>query len=292
MSQKIFEEWQRLSSQPKLDARAINNLYEREGEDLLARIDADAGLSQGWESTFALTSDVVAGLLRLFASGKEIKILDVGAGGNPRLFLSLANRAGNGQLKYFATDISASKLKAFDVVARRKGAGSGFCLACLDCGNISFKDEAFDLVVCDDTIEHLTEPARALKEIKRILKKKGLLILSTPNRRRPDALIRKIMDTFRRKKICRSNYYMAVSHLREFSHCELKTLLESCGLTIKRTFILNYAFSLAEIKTAGYFTYIPDFILVLPYTLLNFFIRLSRWKTLSTHIFVLCCRQE
>jgi len=44
-----------------------------------------------------------------------------------------------------------------------------------------FKNNSFDTIVAGEIIEHLKEPCRFLKEIKRILKKNGKLILTTPN---------------------------------------------------------------------------------------------------------------
>ena len=41
-------------------------------------------------------------------------------------------------------------------------------------------DGAADLVICSEVVEHLTDDARALKELYRVLKPGGLLILATP----------------------------------------------------------------------------------------------------------------
>jgi len=50
------------------------------------------------------------------------------------------------------------------------------------CISIPFDRETFDLVVSFETIEHLAEHDKMLDEIKRVLKKKGLLIISSPNK--------------------------------------------------------------------------------------------------------------
>jgi SAM-dependent methyltransferase len=42
---------------------------------------------------------------------------------------------------------------------------------------------AADLAICSEVVEHLTDDARALRELHRILKPGGLLILATPNSR-------------------------------------------------------------------------------------------------------------
>lgn len=49
-----------------------------------------------------------------------------------------------------------------------------------DAISIPFADNSFDIVVSFETIEHLREPAKFLKEIKRVLIPKGKLYISTP----------------------------------------------------------------------------------------------------------------
>lgn len=46
---------------------------------------------------------------------------------------------------------------------------------------LPFEDNKFDVVIVARTFEHLVDPDFATKEIKRVLKRKGLLLLSTPN---------------------------------------------------------------------------------------------------------------
>lgn len=45
-----------------------------------------------------------------------------------------------------------------------------------------FKEEMFDAVVSFETIEHIRQPIIFLKNINRVLKKEGILIISTPNK--------------------------------------------------------------------------------------------------------------
>lgn len=47
--------------------------------------------------------------------------------------------------------------------------------------NIPFKDNFFDVVTSFETIEHIEDEKKQLKEIQRVLKKGGYYILSTPN---------------------------------------------------------------------------------------------------------------
>ena len=45
--------------------------------------------------------------------------------------------------------------------------------------NLQYQDNSFDVVVCTEVLEHLEDPEKALKELKRVSKK--YLILSVPN---------------------------------------------------------------------------------------------------------------
>lgn len=47
---------------------------------------------------------------------------------------------------------------------------------------LSFKDESFDVVLSTEVIEHVENQKAALKEMSRVLKKNGILVITTPNR--------------------------------------------------------------------------------------------------------------
>ncbi len=49
-----------------------------------------------------------------------------------------------------------------------------------DAENLAFGDKCFDLVICSEVLEHLLSPQKALREMRRVLKKDGTLILTTP----------------------------------------------------------------------------------------------------------------
>lgn len=52
-----------------------------------------------------------------------------------------------------------------------------------DICKIPFPQETFDVITCFETIEHIDNQEEALKEIKRVMKNDGLLLISTPNKR-------------------------------------------------------------------------------------------------------------
>ena len=46
---------------------------------------------------------------------------------------------------------------------------------------LPFKDNTFDAIMCLETLEHTLYPHKAMQELKRVTKPKGLMILSMPN---------------------------------------------------------------------------------------------------------------
>ena len=53
-------------------------------------------------------------------------------------------------------------------------------VADITCKNSFLKKESFDIVVCTEVIEHTLNPFSTAKEIFRLLKPSGLLLLSSP----------------------------------------------------------------------------------------------------------------
>jgi len=51
-----------------------------------------------------------------------------------------------------------------------------------DAQSMPFREKAFDIIVCNDVIEHVAGPGRLAKEIAAALKSQGILYLSAPNR--------------------------------------------------------------------------------------------------------------
>ena len=57
---------------------------------------------------------------------------------------------------------------------------SGLRFMCVDGGTLPFSDGEFDVVTSFQVVEHLTDPDAYLKEIKRVLRPSGILLLTTP----------------------------------------------------------------------------------------------------------------
>jgi ubiquinone/menaquinone biosynthesis C-methylase UbiE len=78
---------------------------------------------------------------------------------------------------YVGIDISFSMLKE----AKKRYSSKQMSIVRGDCLVLPFKNKTFDIVVCSEVLEHIPQWKDALKELKRVLKDKGILIISTPN---------------------------------------------------------------------------------------------------------------
>lgn len=65
-----------------------------------------------------------------------------------------------------------------------------------DAENLAFQDESFDLVICSEVLEHLLSPQKALDEMRRVTKKDGSIILTTPCAVSLSALCMKVLRIF------------------------------------------------------------------------------------------------
>lgn len=106
-----------------------------------------------------------------FVKGKSV--LDVACGVGYGTFLL----AKEGAKEVVGMDISS---EAIDY-AQKKYRKENVAFFRADAEKMPFKKEQFDVVVSFETIEHLKNQLAFMQEIKRVLKREGLLIISTPN---------------------------------------------------------------------------------------------------------------
>lgn len=112
--------------------------------------------------------------LKIFALAEKKQggtLLDVGCGGG-RHSIEFANKIGVS--KIYGIDINKScvaKAKERGMIAKRRDANK----------RLPFRDEFFDVVLCNQVAEHLTNPDNLFEEIHRVLKRDGYTIISVPN---------------------------------------------------------------------------------------------------------------
>ena len=110
----------------------------------------------------------LAAIEKVFGVSKG-KILDIGCAGG--FFLDY--------LKYSGWQTYGVELSKWGAETCQKKLGLNVFNGNLNQAN--FKDNFFDVITMYDVLEHTQEPAKELIEVKRILKKDGLLIINVPN---------------------------------------------------------------------------------------------------------------
>ena len=97
-----------------------------------------------------------------------------------------------------------------------------------------FEDESFDVVTMTDVFEHIVEPKKMLGDIKKVLKKDGVLFIKVPNGRYN---LLKLGLAKISGKLKDYDIFDSYEHLTHFSHNTLKKMLEESGFKIKKIYI-------------------------------------------------------
>jgi len=150
------------------------------------------------------------------AGASRGKLLDIGCAHG--FFVKAALNAG-----WEASGIDLSKQ------AVQYGESRGLEVANLTLFEKKYEDNYFDVITMFYVLEHLPDPSKYLKEIHRVLKPSGVLLVRVPH----TTPIVKILKTFN----ISNTLYDAPSHLTDFSPHTLKRMLEHTGFNEIRTHI-------------------------------------------------------
>ena len=103
----------------------------------------------------------------------------------------------------------------------------------------NFKDEYFDLIICNHVLEHIEDDKSALDEMYRILKYNGISILQVPiNVKRENTF----EDLSIKSKIQREKYFGQYDHVREYG-LDFKDRVEQAGFKVE---IINYSKKISQ----------------------------------------------
>jgi ubiquinone/menaquinone biosynthesis C-methylase UbiE len=153
---------------------------------------------------------------------KRGRILDVGFG-NGELLLYFKERGW----EVYGVDTSEH---AYRLAREKLGQNIFNC----ELKEVSFPDLFFDVVMLNHALEHMYNPNEELKEIRRILKDDGVLVLSMPN-----------IDSLQFKMTKRYWFHLDVPrHLYHFSPATIRKLLEINGFKVIELYYPWYAFPL------------------------------------------------
>ncbi len=139
------------------------------------------------------------------------KVLDVGCGMGDNLRYILRQEASFFGLEYAQTT----------ALSARRVLGERATLCVGSATKIPFGENEFDLIVCIEVLEHIEGDEEACREIARVLKRNGALILSLPYRHWFPV------------------YFQEMGHIRHYTKADVEEMLSRAGLTITE-FLPNF----------------------------------------------------
>lgn len=87
--------------------------------------------------------------------------------------------------------------------------------------NMPYNNDYFDIVYCFQVIEHIQNPVQIIKEIGRVCKSDGIIIISTPN-----------IESFCAKRFKGNYRLLGAPHIIMWSHKTIKQLLDIIGFKV------------------------------------------------------------
>ncbi len=150
---------------------------------------------------------------------KKGKLLDVGCGVG-----TVSSELQKQGFEVYGIDFSSVAIEK----AKEKGINAIECD--VDKDGIPFEDNYFDVVWAGDVIEHVFDPIFLLKEMSRVIKPTGKVLLTTPN----DFNLKKRISIFISGRSLQSDIYRELGqckHHTMFSLELLEYMLEQAGLT-------------------------------------------------------------
>ncbi len=161
------------------------------------------------EDTFYRTCRFISAL-ELFKTRSGL-ILDIGC--NDAMFKDFLSSS----IEYVGIDVSVPALRE----AKNKGAKVIYA----DALHLPFKQTTFDSVFCIEVIEHIPKTRNAILEIKRVLKKRGSLIISVPN----------LVNLLNRMLILMgraSESILIENHFHQYTPRSFDDFLQTCGFKV------------------------------------------------------------
>jgi ubiquinone/menaquinone biosynthesis C-methylase UbiE len=156
-------------------------------------------------------------LLAWGAARRADRVLDVATGGGHTAlaFAGIARRV-------VAYDLTEPMLAAARAHVRGRGAATVEFVAG-DAGGLPFRDESFDVVTCRTAAHHFADVAAAVRQIHRVLRPGGSLLLQDILGHDDAASAAFILEVEKRRD---------PSHVRSYRAAEWKAFLRAVGLTV------------------------------------------------------------
>jgi len=155
-------------------------------------------------------------LLKWLSPQKGERILDIACGAGELSLRIAAKGAG-----VYGVDLSAEGISSARRLANIAGLKAEFTVG--DAENLPYPDGFFDNLVCSSSLEHFTNDAQSLSEMKRVLKPGGRAVLTVDSFTCPITPALKE----RHRKMCAVEHY----YTRE----DMAAALKTAGLTMSRS---------------------------------------------------------
>lgn len=170
-------------------------------------------------------------LLKRYIEPKGKTLLDIGTGKG--YLLEIASEMGfevyGIDVSEYCTKVSKSKFGERITMGRFE--------------EVKYNDEMFDVITMTDFIEHISSPHYVLKEVYRILKKNGLILLTTPN-----------SNSFTRKVLGKDWFQYKYEHVIYYNRKSLSYLLEKNNFSI-----LEIRRNVKRFKIGYYYHYLKKY---------------------------------
>lgn len=152
-------------------------------------------------------------VIKKYNKGK--RVLDIGSGvGTLDFYLASKGKSVTGiELSKGAVEVANKSARALNLRKSTKFIRGNFLKETL-------KDK-YDLVICSEVLEHLTDDSGALRKISNLVQKEGFIILTVPSVNAPLYKMG-LADKFDKR----------VGHKRRYSYRELKRLVENNGFKV------------------------------------------------------------
>ena len=162
-------------------------------------------------------------LLAWGAAQRADRVLDVATGGGHTAlaFAGIARRV-------VAYDLTEPMLAAARAHVQNRGAANVDFVAG-DAGALPFRDESFDVVTCRTAAHHFADVAAAVRQIQRVLRPGGSLLLQDILGHDDADASAFILEIERRRD---------PSHVRSYRAAEWKAFLRAVGLTVMEDFVI------------------------------------------------------
>lgn len=161
----------------------MNNDY------LLRKLEESSGYYQhsfsnrymNWKRFHSISRLFLKELKRNKGKAEALRVLDAGCGDGWMIYKLKAETPGEYKLNFTGVDISGLDINFAD--KRREYFSHDDCeFKVMDVDNLLFKDGEFDIIICSEVIEHLKNPEILIRGLFRVLKKGGVVILTTPQK--------------------------------------------------------------------------------------------------------------